>query len=93
MVEPDEGEAFQQGYYAGTIVAYNPRTKPSKGRWLVHLDDGMRERIDFPEATVRIMTTQVTQCSCRDSPGGQPGCCRHSSGSEELPHPWEADPK
>ena len=40
-----------------TIVAYNPRAKPSKGRWLVHLDDGMRERIDFPEATVRIMTT------------------------------------
>ena len=33
-VEPDEGEAFQQGYYAGTIVAYNHRalTAPSPAR-------------------------------------------------------------
>ena len=95
MWSPPSGEEGDEGYYTCTIVAYNPRCVAHKGRFLLHFDDGVRERVDLPDETVRIMTAEsrVTVCRCRDSPGGQPGCCKGAGGSQPLPRPWEADPQ
>lgn len=91
---PPDGEDGDEGYYAATLVAYNPRAAAHKGRFLAHFDDGQRERIDLPDETVRVMTTRVAVCRCKDSPGGARGCCHGVlGGSESLPRPWEADPK
>ena len=64
-----------------------------KGRFLLHFDDGQRERVQLPDDTVRIMTACVSVCRCKRSPGGAVGCCEGADGSEKLPRPWEADPK
>ena len=55
-------------------MAYNPRAQPRKGRWLLHFDDGQRERVDLPDDTVRVMTARVSACRCKASPGGAAGC-------------------
>ena len=90
---PEEGENWKAGYFAATIVAFNERASTHKGRFLLHFDDGQRERVDLPDETVRIMTLRVKVCACQDSPGGSPGCCKGVDGEEVLPRPWEADPK
>ena len=90
---PPEGEKGEEGYYAATVVAYNSLCSALLGRWLLHFDDGQRERVDLPDETVRIMTTYVAVCKCQNSPGGQLGCCQAAGGSQKIPRPWEAKPK
>jgi len=90
---PPDGEAGDEGYYAATVVAFNGRCAAHKGRFLLHFDDGQRERVQLPDDTVRIMTACVSVCRCKRSPGGAVGCCEGADGSEKLPRPWEADPK
>jgi hypothetical protein len=69
FVSPEEGDdSFEEGYYAATIVAFNSRAASHKGRYLLHFDDGQRERVDLPDDTVRIMTACVSICKCQDSP-------------------------
>mgnify|MGYP002631234970 CR=1 FL=1 len=94
FVSPEDGDdSFEEGYYAATIVAFNSRASSHKGRYLLHFDDGQRERVDLPDDTVRIMTACVSICRCQDSPGHRTGCGKGQNGSEALPRPWEADPK
>ena len=83
----------EEDYYSATIVAYNSRCAPRKGRFLLHFDCGLRKRVQLPDETVRIMTRRVSSCSCQKSPGGVAGCCEGTDGCEELPRPWEAEPK
>ena len=90
--EPDEGEDWEPGYYPATIVAFNPRASADIGRYLLHFDDGQRERIDVPDDTVRIMTMRTSVCRCKKSPGGAAGCGDGAEGSESLPRPWVAKP-
>ena len=85
---PPEGEDGSEDYYAATIVAFNPRAAAHKGQFLLHFDDGLRERVE----SVRIMSTRVSKCRCLHSPGGAVGCCAGVDGSEPLPRPWEANP-
>jgi hypothetical protein len=92
--EPEEGTEFVGGYYAATIVAFNARAHARCGRFLLHFDTcGQRERVELPDDTVRVMTAQVTRCSCVDSPRGTPGCSRGATGSQPLPRPWESHPE
>ena len=94
FVSPEDGDdSFEEGYYAATIVAFNSRASSHKGRYLLHFDDGQRERVDLPDDTVRIMTACVSICRCQDSPRHRTGCGKGQNGSEALPRPWEADPK
>ena len=90
---PPDGENGEEGYYAATIVAYNHRAAEHKGRFLLHFDDGQRERVQVPDETIRIMTNSAAACYCKDSPGGIKGCCQGVFESEALPRPWEADPR
>ena len=90
---PPEGEDDSEGYYAATVVAYNPRAHANKGRFLLHFDDGQRERVDLPEETIRLMTVSVAACRCKDSPGESQGCMHGPGGGQPLPRPWEADPR
>ena len=118
FVSPEEDDdAFEEGYYAATVVAFNNRCAAHKGyyarstfvthfrtacyyshisylsgRFLLHFDDGLRERADFPDDSVRIMSTRVSKCRCLHSPGGAVGWCAGVDGSEPLPRPWEANP-
>ena len=67
-------------------MAYNPRAQPRKGRWLLHFDDGQRERVDLPDETVRIVTATVGECrSCK-------GCALGGGRGLPIPRPWEAKP-
>jgi hypothetical protein len=86
---PEEGEEGEEGYYAATIVAYNSRAAARIGRFLLHFDDGQRERVGLPDHTVRVMTARVSFCSCKESLNKQPGCCKGVGGKESLPRPWE----
>ena len=99
--DEEEGDG-EEGYYACTVVAFNPRigqlrlgarAAADRGRFLLHFDDGQRERVELPDPSVRIMTAKVTSCSCKDSPAETPGCFRGSGGSKKLPRPWEATPQ
>ena len=90
---PEDGDEEDEDYYSATIVAYNSRCAPRKGRFLLHFDCGLRKRVQLPDETVRIMTRRVSSCSCQKSPGGVAGCCEGTDGCEELPRPWEAEPK
>ena len=83
----------EAGYYAATVVAFNVRASEALGRWLLHFDDGQRERVDLPDQTVRIMTLRTSVCRCKRSPGGAAGCCKGTDGHETLPRPWEARPQ
>ena len=91
--EPDAGEDWEAGYFSATVVAFNERASADKGRWLAHFDDGLHERIELPDPTVRIMTERVTVCRCKKLHRGTAGCCEGAGGSEPLPRPWEANPK
>ena len=90
---PEDGDEEDEDYYSATIVAYNSRCAPRKGRFLLHFDCGLRKRVQLPNETVRIMTRRVSSCSCQKSPGGVAGCCEGTDGCEALPRPWEAEPK
>ena len=89
---PPKGERGKEGYYAATVVAYNSLCSLLLGRWLLHFDDGQRERVDLPDETVRLTTTYVAVCKCMPKLG-QLGCCRAAGGSQKIPRPWEAKPK
>ena len=83
--EDDEEEA-EEGHYPATIVAYNSKAHEAHGRYLIHFDDGMVERVGLPCETVRIMTTRVSVCRCKGA------CCKGPNGGEALPRPWVAKP-
>ena len=60
---PDDGSGSgsesEEGYYAATVVAFNSRCSEKIGRFLLHFDDGQRERVELPDPTVRIVTMRV----------------------------------
>ena len=80
------GELRPSDYYPATVVSYKSSNR--KYKFIIHFDDqfddgSSAEAVGLPDDTIKVMTREVSMCTC-------PSCDEGVAGGKRLPLEWEA---